>query len=177
MKYAILLAIAALTLASCSTKIDTRVMSSGAQNAAAARYILVPPAQLASPAYDQAGALVTQKLSAMGYEAAQDGSLYLEVGIASRPASLALKEAGKLLGPASTKRGSSRCKWNEYRLTVALTRIADGAEIYRGAAGEYHCKENIETVLPLLVDAALADLGNPKGEYVNSRWVKRPLFQ
>ncbi|NJM49795.1 MAG: hypothetical protein HC843_02000 [Sphingomonadales bacterium] len=177
MKAPFFLLAAAALLSSCSAKIDTRVMSSGVQGPSAAGYIVVPPANLESPAYHQSKALIAKQLSAKGYQAANDGSLYLEVGIAARPASLSLRQSGKLLAEASTKRRAGKCQNQEYRLTVALTRISDGAEIYRGSAGEYHCKQPLEAVLPQLVGAALADLGNPKGDYVNSRWIKHRWFR
>jgi hypothetical protein len=53
-----------------------------------------------------------------------------------------------------------------------LTRIADGAEQFRGSASETHCKQGLSTILPLLADKAMADLGSPRGEYVLKRVIR-----
>jgi hypothetical protein len=50
-----------------------------------------------------------------------------------------------------------------------MTRISDGAELFKGRAAEYHCKMTAEEAMPALVDAALADLGKPRGSYVLKR--------
>lgn len=160
---------ALLPLAACAQTVETRVNSAGLAGALAARYIAALPDKVSSPEYETARGLIAAKLSARGYIAAADGTLFLQIGIAQRPASLALKQAGRVLSPASGARASTRCVLREYRLTLALTKIADGTEIYRASASEFHCKLDIERVLPALVDAALADLGAPRGGYVGKR--------
>jgi len=47
--------------------------------------------------------------------------------------------------------------------------VIDGSEIYRGRAAEYHCKVEMADALPKLVEAALADFGTPRGNYVLTR--------
>jgi hypothetical protein len=164
---------ASLLMASCVQKVDTRVNNAGVSSPVAASYILVAPDKVTSPAYDTAKALVAEHLAKKGYSASESGSLYLQVGVASRPASLTLKQPDITLGEASKKPSSKRCPLNEYRLTLSLTNVADGAEIYRASASEFHCKLSLETVLPVLVDAAIADLGKPKGAYVIERKLPR----
>lgn len=156
-------------LSACAQTVETRVVSAGVAGAAPTRYIAALPNKISSQEYDIAHNLVATKLADRGYVSAADATLFLQVGVAQRPASLSLTQGGTILSPASAKRGSRRCAISEYRLTVALTKIADGAEMYRAAASEYHCKLNIGAVLPRLVDAALADLGKPKGGYVTKR--------
>jgi hypothetical protein len=158
-----------LLLTACVQKVDTRVNSAGAASPTPASYILVAPEKVTSPSYKAAQWLVADRLSKRGYTVSETGTLYLQVGIASRPASLELKQPDTILGEASKKPPSKRCPLNEYRLTVSLTKVTDGTEIYRASASEYHCKLSLEAVLPVLADAALADLGQPKGAYVIER--------
>ncbi len=102
----------------------------------------------------------------------KDGALYLEVGVSARPASTALLTSGKILSSANGKKPSRNCPQLEHRVSLALTRIADGAEVYRSSAEEFHCKLPLTETLPILVEKAMADLGNPRGEYVTRRALK-----
>jgi hypothetical protein len=160
---------ACLMLTACVQKVDTRVNSAGISNPAVASYILVAPEKVTSPTYKAAQWMVSDRLYKRGYTISDTGSLYLQIGVASRPASLALKQSNATLAEASKKPSSKRCPLNEYRLTISLTNVADGAEVYSASASEYHCKLTLDAVLPVLADAALADLGQPKGAYVVER--------
>lgn len=164
---------APVMLAACTPTVETRVSSAGAAGAVPAHYIAALPEKVSSAEYDRARGLIMTKLGERGYVSAADGTLFLEIGVAQRPASLGLKQGDIVLSPAQAKRASRRCPPLEYRLTLALTKIQDGAEIYRASASEYHCKLGIDMVLPVLVDAALADLGEPKGSYAKKRKLTR----
>jgi hypothetical protein len=102
----------------------------------------------------------------------EDGALQLEVGISARPANIGIKQPGKTLAAPGKIKSSRACIHQEYRLSAVLTRIADGAEQFRGSASETHCKQGLSTILPLLADKAMADLGNPRGEYVLKRVIR-----
>ena len=169
MKILLLPLTAGLILSACVKKVDTRISSSGLQNPSPASFILIAPEKTSSASYDIAQAEVKKRLALKGYSASDTGALYLQIGIASRPASLSLKQGESEIAKASGKKTSKRCPLKEYRLTVALTQISDGAEIYRSSAGEYHCKQSLEQVLPILADAALADIGAPRGVYSTKR--------
>ena len=162
---------AALALSACVKKVETRINSSGAQDAATGSYIWIAPEKTESRILKLAQGLVAERLKAKGLNSSQDGKYYLEVGVASRPASLALSQSGGTLAAASTKRSSRNCQWNEYRISITLNRISDGQALYRSSAGEFHCKQSFAQILPVLVNAALADYGNPRGAYA----VKRKL--
>lgn len=69
------------------------------------------------------------------------------------------------LSPAKRKKPLQSCEDREYRVGVTLTRVADGALAYQGSAAEHHCNMPLAEALPGLVDAALADFGNPRGAY------------
>jgi hypothetical protein len=93
--------------------------------------------------------------------------LYLQVTASSRPAELALATAKEskpvILLAANKKRPSSKCVNSEYRISVTLTRIADGTLAYQGSAAETHCKIAFAQAMPALVDTALGDLHLPSG--------------
>ncbi len=166
MKAYILPAFLAASLSACAGPLETRVSSSGATALAPATYIWAPDSGVASNDVAEAKRLVSAKLAERGFTAADTGSLHMEVAVASRPASLGLVAGEKdVLSPVRRKKTFQRCGDNEYRLGITITQIADGAEVYRGNASEYHCKEALGSVLPRLVDAALADLGQPRGTY------------
>lgn len=95
----------------------------------------------------------------------------MQVTVDSRDAALSVGGAAGLTDLAAAKKQKplQSCKDKEYRFGVTLTRVADGAEIYRGRAAEYHCKMTLVEALPKLVDAALADVGAPRGAYTLSR--------
>lgn len=150
-----------LSLAACVGPIETRVESSGETGVRPATF------QTGEAASADALPLVTAALSGRGYRSDAAGSLSLQVTVSDRPAELALQSGDTTLSPA---RGKKRCAKREYRLGITLTRMSDGAAIYRGHAAEFHCKLKLAEVLPVLVESALADLGAPRGAYI----VKRP---
>jgi hypothetical protein len=150
-----------MPLAACIGPIETRIDSKG--------FSPIEPAtfQMDADALPAAVPLVRAALEVKGFRAETAAALNVQVTLSDRPAELALKEGTAVLSPAASKQ---RCADREYRVGLTLTRIADGVAVYRGIAAEFHCKQSVERVLPILVSAALADLGSPKGAYA----VKRP---
>ncbi|MBL0924537.1 MAG: hypothetical protein IBJ12_08760 [Sphingomonadaceae bacterium] len=124
-----------------------------------------------SPDLVSARSLVAQKLSQMGFVQANNASIYLEVTFDVRDASLSLgSELGSgSLSPAKKRKPLQSCADREFRLGITMTRIVDGAELFKGRAAEYHCKMTAEEAMPVLVNAALSDLGNPRGGHVVKR--------
>jgi hypothetical protein len=156
-----LLIVSSLLLAACAGPIETRIDSSGLS--------LVPSAtfQIDEAASAAAKPLVAAALAQKGFVQAAVGEYSLQVTSSDRPAELSLKNGTETLSPSA---GKKRCADREYRLGLTLTRIADGAVVYRAHAAEFHCKLKLAEVLPALVSSALADLGAPRGAYI----VKRP---
>ena len=169
MKVGLIIVCSTLLLTSCVRHVDLRTDSSGISPVSPAGYLLVTPEKVVSPELAKTQEIVAQRLSTKGYSASENGTLYLQVGTAIRPASLSLSKPGAVLAKAYKKRGSSKCVWTEYRVVIALTAISDGLEVYRGSASEYHCKESLTETLPILIDSALAGLGNPRGAVTTRR--------
>jgi hypothetical protein len=170
MKNWLLLVGATLLSAGCSSNIETRVISNGVQSPAAEAYMTSTVAETSielRSAYKLVAAAMAQKRFLLAKEA----PLHLEITLDARPAALALggKDGAGSLSPAKKKRPLQSCEDREYRLGVTLTRVSDGTEIYRGRAAEYHCKMSVAEALPMLVNAALADFGNPRGRYATLR--------
>jgi hypothetical protein len=159
----------ALLLSSCARHVETRTESAGISPLNPATFVLVTPEKIVSPDIIRAQEIVTSQLITKGYTISQNGALYLQVGASVRPAALTVSDARKVIAQADKKRSISRCVRNEYRISIILTDIASGREVYRGSAGEFHCKESFAGTLPVLVRAALADLGNPRGTYITKR--------
>jgi hypothetical protein len=153
-----------LALAACATPIETQVTSSGAGISSPLRF-----SSESRAATDEAQRLVIERLQGKGLALDAAGEARLEVTLAARPSALALSADGKALSPAYAKKDSKRCKWQEYRLGIGLYRISDGAELYKASAAEHHCKDSLQQVMPILVDAALADLAAPRGSYLVKR--------
>jgi hypothetical protein len=89
----------------------------------------------------------------------------------SRDAALAVGSVSgpQSLSPAKRRKPFQSCADKEFRVGITLTRIADGTELYRSRVAEYHCNLPLADALPDLVDAALADLGQPRGRYSTLR--------
>jgi hypothetical protein len=153
-----------LFVTACIGPIETRVDSRGTGGAPPVSFAADP--DVLGPVVD-AQKLVAQALVAKGYRAAEFADVSLHVTLSDRPADLSLHSGPAVLAPSS---GKKLCAKREYRLGVTLTKIADGALFYQSHAAEFHCKLAVEQVLPALVDAALKDVGEPRGSYT----VKRP---
>jgi hypothetical protein len=149
--------------------IETRIDSVGAQALEPGGFVLLPADKTSSEELIRARDLVTERLMAKGYSANENGALYLEIGFAARPADISVNQSTNVLASASLKRSSKKCVRYEYRLSVALTQIANGTEIYRASAGEFHCNADVNALLTILTDRAMADLGNPRGAYLLKR--------
>ncbi len=156
-------------VAACAGPIETRIDNVGQTGAVTGTYVFVETEQAESPDLLFARKLVAERLAAKGLSASDTGTLHLEVTVSSRSAILGLKQGDQALSNPKPKKPFQNCKDSEYRIGIALTRIADGVELYRGSAAEYHCQATLDDTLPGLVDAALADMGVPKGVYVLKR--------
>lgn len=162
--------IALVTLSACAGPIETRVVSTG--QGAPANTILAeaaPAGTIQALAYQQA----LEQLRGRGFGLSDTGALQLHVAFSERDASISVKagdgKATNDLSPAKKRKPLQSCADRDMRLTVTLTRISDGVELYRGEAAEYHCKAGVDEVLPPLVSAALRDIGQPRGGYVVNR--------
>lgn len=164
---------AMVSISACTGPIETRVSSSGV--AVSGGYTILEE-QHASPSdiLWQARALTLTKLSNRGFSLAPNGAQKLDVTVSERPANLLITAGAEqhkaILTSPKPKKPLQSCADTEFSLVVRLTNVASGAELYQGRAAEFHCRATIADVLPFLVDAALADLGSPKGEHV----IKRP---
>jgi hypothetical protein len=173
MKSKISLMALVLIVSACSSGVETRIASGGVTSPQTEPY-MVSALPNSSAALQAGYALVGEGLAAKGFVTAAEAPLHLEVTVDERDASLAL---GSGAGPQSLaapkrKKPLQSCADREFRLGITLTRVADGVEIYRGRAAEYHCKMSVTDALPALVDAALADFGQPRGSYIVKRNAK-----
>jgi hypothetical protein len=159
------------SLAGCSNAVETRVSSSGQAGVSPASFsydMEQPKTVELQAAYYQ----VVTGLAAKGFGKAKPGALNLQVSLSSRPAQLTLATGSGTLSPAKKKKALQSCQDKEYRLLIILTQIADGSEIYRGSAAEYHCNMPMADAVPTLVNAALVDVGQPRGSYAVMRKAK-----
>jgi hypothetical protein len=168
MKPLMLITALATLLSGCVRMVETRVNTSGGgAGMPPGTYILAPAEKALSSELDQAQQLVAGHLASKNFIPSQTGELYLQVTASSRPAELALATAKDskpvTLSAANKKRPSSKCVNSEYRISVTLTRMADGALAYQGTAAETHCKIAFAQAMPALVAAALGDLHLPSG--------------
>ena len=162
--------IALVTLSACAGPIETRVVSTG--QGASANTILVettPAGAIQALAYQQ----TLEQLQSRGFEMSDKGALQLHVAFSERDASISIKAGdGKAmtdLSLAKKRKPLQSCDDRDLKLTISLTRITDGVELYRSEAAEHHCKASVVEVLPSLISAALRDIGRPKGGYVVNR--------
>lgn len=164
------LAVITLLVSGCAQTIETRVTSMGMPIAVPAAFMMSTTEE--TPAeVRRAYPIVTKRMIAKGYSIAKEAPLHLQVTVDARDAALALGNSDGVaaLSVAKARKPLQSCADKEYRVGVTLTRVADGAELFRGRAAEYHCKMTLADALPALVDAALADLGAPRGSYAVTR--------
>lgn len=152
-------------LAACSGPIETRLNNAGIGVAQAGSYRVVQAPGDQSDSQQMALAETIKALAGLGWTQSDSGRHLLSVAVAERPADLGLAiKAGTAAQPLATpkpQRIMQSCKDREYRVTVALVDAVSGAVAYRGSAAEFHCREQLANVLPLLVDHAVQDMGNP----------------
>jgi hypothetical protein len=154
-------------LAGCAGPIETRIDSAGLTPVEPTTYAIDAAApELANEARN----LAVAALAGKGFREASPAELSLQLTVADRPAQLSLQNGTATLSSAAGRR---KCADREYRVGIILTRISDGTVVHHAHAAEYHCKNPMAEVLPLLVDAALRDLGAPRGSYT----VKRPRYR
>jgi hypothetical protein len=151
-------------LAACAGPIETRIESAGSSVAKLTSFSKDPDA---TGLVARGQTAVTKALTDKGYRLAEVAELTLQVTVSDRPANISLQNGSKTLASAANKR---RCAKREYRVGVTLTEQSNGNEYYRGTAAEFHCQITVEQALGPLVQAALADIGAPRGSYT----VKRP---
>jgi len=170
MKQWIVLMGACALVAGCSSKIETRVSSSGVQSPSAGTY-MISTVDETSAELRGTYKMVATSMATKGFTIAKEAALHLEITLDARPAALSLgaKDGPDSISPAKKKKPLQSCEDREYRLGLTLTKVSDGSEIYRGRAAEYHCKVEMADALPKLVEAALADFGIPRGNYVLTR--------
>ncbi len=153
--------------------IETHVNSSGETDPKMYAYQL--GAETRSLDGVEAQKAVVSALSVRGINPADNAPSRLDITFSTLPAALQLSVGEALAAQAKIRKPkpSKKCDPVEYRLGVALTNISNGAVMYRSSASEYHCKGNETAIIPILSEAALKDLGSPKGIYVVERKVKR----
>ena len=156
-----------LGLSACASPIETRVNSAGPGVATTLTILHETPPTASAAA--QARAAVIKSLANRGFSETHAGDVQLHVAFAEREAAISVKvKSGETVTDIATAKAAKpfqSCDDREMRLSVILTRIGDGTELYRGEASEYHCKAQMAEVLPALVAAALADLSRPKRAY------------
>ncbi len=163
---------ATVSISACTGPIETRVSSSGV--ALSGGHTILDE-QHASPSdiLLQARALTLSKLADRGFTLTPTGAQKLDVTVSERPANLLISAGAEqhkvVLTSPKPKKPLQSCADTEFSLVVRLTNVADGADLYQGRAAEFHCKAALADVLTFLVDAALADLGSPKGEHIIKR--------
>ena len=163
---------AMVSISACTGPIETRVSSSGV--ALSGGHTILDE-QHASPSdiLLQARALTLSNLADRGFTLTPTGGQKLAVTVSERPANLLISAGAEqhkvVLTSPKPKKPLQSCADTEFSLVVRLTNVADGADLYQGRAAEFHCKAALADVLPFLVDAALADLGSPKGEHIIKR--------
>lgn len=160
----------AILITGCAQSVETRISSKGQPAAVSGSYSFTYD-NAPTPELRYARSLVSDLLLERGLKASRNGTLNLEVTLAVRPASIAVgtDNGPGSLSPAKPKKPLQSCEDHEYRVGVTLTRVADGVLAYQGSSAEYHCNMPLAEALPGLVDAALADLGNPRGNYSSKR--------
>jgi hypothetical protein len=160
--------ILAILATGCVRPVETRVSNIG-ENAPAGSSYYWGNSIVAGDA-NGATQLIEGRLAAKGIAKGDTAALRLDATFAALPASLNLQIGSgskSAVGPARIKppRQSGKCEPVEFRLGLTLSRLDNGAIYYQSSAAEYHCKGDLVAVLPLLVDAALVDIGRPKGTY------------
>jgi hypothetical protein len=162
-----------LGLSGCSGPVETRILSSGQGINASISIADTTPAAAAAPLHAKAQELAIAGLQQRVGLSPGAASHQLTVTLSERPAAIALRagaqQAARVIAAAKRRKPLQNCEDREFRLSIVMTRIADGTESYRGEASEYHCKASIEESLPHLVDAALSDLRSPQGSHLLTR--------
>ena len=165
-------ACAFLSLSACTHPIETRIDNSGGGKAAG---FTIAPSSPASPMEVQAQNEVRRHLLSAGFTESVTGPLFVQVGLADRPADIALSlgrnaTAQSLSAASRSKRRLfDPCEKRDYRLTVSITDMSSSAQSYAGSASERHCRSGMSDVLPHLARAMLADLGGPPRKIVEQR--------
>lgn len=154
----------------CAQDIETRVNSLGLADAPTGNFMISTTDETPEDVR-RAYPLVVKRLADKGYGIAKEAPLHLQITVDARNAALSLGDAtgANALSTAKKRKPLQSCVDKEYRVGITLTRVADGTEIYRGRAAEYHCKMTLSEALPALVAAAAADLGAPRGGYAITR--------
>ncbi len=167
----VLVALTPFLLVACSGPVETQVSSSGNGISGPVSILAEPgPANpVAASAYRAVAALLAKR----GIATRANGEYQLQVGVSEDASTVAIYRQDGLgkaaVATAKKPKPLQSCADRQFRLTIALTRISDGALIYRGSALENHCKATLADAIPELANRALADLVSPKGVYTTTR--------
>ncbi len=168
-----------VSFGACTPAVITRIESKGDAISAAitpASFAIIRPTKIVQSAeLDAAQSAVVAKLTSKGFVATEPATYAVDVTLSLRPANLALAVDDGAGMQSNNKTGNKNCFNTDYRLTVGVTRIADGALLYRSSAAETHCKDALSAIVPVLVDATMADFGAPRGAYTVQR--KKPRLR
>jgi hypothetical protein len=166
-----MLAFSVLLLGGCAGPIETRIASSGPG--------LVQPQSIMREEVAPTGTSLAARnavlamLANRGFAEADTAELQLQVAMSERDAAVAVSTtvSGRKRDIAAAKKRKplQSCADREIRLSVVLTRISDGALLYRGDAAEYHCRGQLADLIEPLAESALADLNKPRGAYTATR--------
>ncbi len=164
MKYAGVFILAILATG-CTSPIETRVSSIGENTPASSRYFWGN--RISFGEANEVTQLIESRLLAKGLAIGETAPMRLDATFSALPAALKLRIGNGAAETTQIKppRKSGKCEPVEYRFGLSLSRLEDGAIYYRSNAAEYHCKGNEAAILPMLIDAALVDIGSPKGNY------------
>lgn len=172
LKYGMMLAAMGLMTA-CAGPIETRIDTAiPAAPDKGATYFLSAPEGAAAPAQEAAIALLEPRLAAQGLTRTMDAEVtqyVVSLGVADRPVDVSFMVDGAAVGTPKKKYWFQRCADREYRITVAIQKVADGSRSYQGSASEYHCKAKFDDVMPSLLDAALSGLNGKTGARIEKR--------
>jgi hypothetical protein len=153
---ALILSVTAMS--ACTPSVETHVNSIGGMAGNPLRAYSMADIEDASPELLLAQRLVAEQLAAQNYVPSSAPIINVEVTLAQRTASLGLSTGSTLVSPAVKKKASAKCANLDVRLGVTITRLSDGKQSYRASASEVHCNPALKDVLPVLVEATLADL-------------------
>ena len=158
----------AVGLGGCAGPVETHVRSGGAGVRGAAQLMWAPGPDGETPPPMLAGAQKAMEaaLRKRGFQFGDAAPVMVAIGVAERPAGIALKGAAdEALSRAKRRRLFQDCADRLLRMTVSLTDSASGETLYHGEAQEAHCQAALDEVLPRLAASAVADIAAPGTEH------------
>lgn len=147
-------------LAGCSHPIETSLPSGS--RVAMSSYQIAKTTDNPSAAYELALSLVEQRLSAKGYNQADDGKLYLTVTLSNRDSdsSVTVKndQNEATISAAKKRRLLKFCNDTAVRLSVTMQDISNGDILYNGSATQRRCDMDTEKSIEYLATVATSSL-------------------